>query len=111
MDGCATIYKIKRDWDGVSSLTIQRCFRKAGFNGDFLFGDLESECNENDDFKEIWTMLMFQSIPIYQRVVLYQISKLSTEFQILRTKMTIISTKLSQVLNCFVLSPVKTAQL
>ncbi|RNA36533.1 hypothetical protein BpHYR1_041366 [Brachionus plicatilis] len=22
---------------------------------DFLFGDLESECNENDDFKEIWT--------------------------------------------------------
>ncbi|RNA23177.1 hypothetical protein BpHYR1_037880 [Brachionus plicatilis] len=27
----------------------------TGFNGDFLFGDLESECNENDDFKEIWT--------------------------------------------------------
>ncbi|RNA34388.1 hypothetical protein BpHYR1_042169 [Brachionus plicatilis] len=42
IDILSAIYKIKRAWD-------------AGFNGDFLFGDLESECNENDDFKEIWT--------------------------------------------------------
>ncbi|CAF1067136.1 unnamed protein product, partial [Brachionus calyciflorus] len=39
--------------DGVSSLTIQRCFRKAGFNGDFLFSYLDSENEENKDIAEL----------------------------------------------------------
>lgn len=36
IDVLSVIYKIKRAWDNVSVDTIRRCFRKAGFNGDFL---------------------------------------------------------------------------
>ncbi|RNA01082.1 hypothetical protein BpHYR1_003436, partial [Brachionus plicatilis] len=41
-----------RTWDSVSVLTIQNCFRKAGFNGDFLFGQ-DSNDEEEKEYREI----------------------------------------------------------
>ncbi|RNA42432.1 hypothetical protein BpHYR1_008069 [Brachionus plicatilis] len=49
IDIFSAIYKIKREWDSVSALTIQRCFRKAGFKGDFLFEIKETSKSKTTD--------------------------------------------------------------
>ncbi|CAF1135758.1 unnamed protein product [Brachionus calyciflorus] len=53
IDILSSIYKIKRVCDGVSPSTIRNCFRKAGYNREFLFNTLENE--EEDQYREIAT--------------------------------------------------------
>lgn len=58
IDVLSSIYKIKRSWDAVTPTTIKNCFRKAGFNGNFLFGI-------DDDQSSDEQILEYQDLAIY----------------------------------------------
>ncbi|CAF0866274.1 unnamed protein product [Brachionus calyciflorus] len=55
IDVLNAIFRIKKCWDSVTSLTIRNCFLKAGFNGDFLFSDKQNNDLDNEEnvYKEI----------------------------------------------------------